>query len=363
MDSTPLDKIEEAKQVIEKCKTESGFHASTQLYPELWVRDLVFSEDVLLRLGYQDTIRRHFEAFLKAQRENGRIPTVITTPFRRIFNQEFHFWISDGEILFLTGVMKYIEHTGDLGFSELHGERIRLCRDFIGGRLNRLGLIQGMDWRDALTNYRNKFLLANQVLLVQMYDLLREEGKSDELRKTIRDVFYSDEHGFYADSVWWNKESLERDFRFDCFGNSLAILNEVGSKASEDRIVKLLEGAKTQFGYRNIFPPYKVERFIFKEPLKNMNAFLRNGAVLRNRPNNYQNSTIWPFVESKIAKAYLKLGLTDKARETLNMLLGREGLNEWYSPVNGEPRGSREQLWSASAILEVRDALSSRNDS
>jgi len=89
-----------------------------------------------------------------------------------------------------------------------------------------------------------------------------------------------------------------------------------------------------------------------------MKAFFRNGAIFRNRPYNYQNSAIWPFVESRIVQAFSKLDLSDRAASTFETMATRTGCNEWYSPQTGKPKGSREQLLSAASLLDARNVLS-----
>lgn len=355
-----LDKIEEANATIEKCKMENGFHASIQSYPEFWMRDFVFSEEALLRLGYADTVRRQFEKFLRKQRPNGQIPTLITSPWRAIFNQSFHFWTSDGELLFLIGARRYSEATGDSDFLEKNAPRFERCLSFVRGRLNRLGFIPGMDWRDAMIHYRGKCLLANQILLVGMYQSLRMDREARELREKINGVFLSPEQKFYADCVWWEGEDLKKDFlHFDCFGNSLAILDGVAPDSAAKEIAGLFAGARSEFGYRNIFPPLETERYASVQSIPNINAFVRTGAIFRNAPHTYQNSTIWPFVEARVIHALVKLGFSEEAARIYNVALHRKGVNEWYDPLTGEPRGSKGQLWTAASILEAKEALSS----
>src|SRR5215472_17411081 len=114
----------EAIKVIEGCATPVGFHASTQAYPELWMRDLSFSTEVLLELGYSELIRRHLEEFLKMQRPDGHLPTVVNSRVRRVMNQSFHFWTSDTEIHFVLVALKYSNFTGDSTFLKEHQEGI-----------------------------------------------------------------------------------------------------------------------------------------------------------------------------------------------------------------------------------------------
>jgi GH15 family glucan-1,4-alpha-glucosidase len=82
-----LEKEDKAKKVIEGCRRTNGFFASTQRYHELWLRDLVYSEDVLLKLGYQIEIKNHFYEFIKLQHRNGQLPTVIDLRIGKLIRQ------------------------------------------------------------------------------------------------------------------------------------------------------------------------------------------------------------------------------------------------------------------------------------
>ena len=347
-------RVDEARGVVATCKTEKGFRASTSLYPELWMRDLVFSEDVLLSLGYADTVRRHLEEFLRRQRDNGNLPTVITSPLRRVLNQSFHFWTSDTEVLCLIGICKYAKQSGDSGFLKEHSLEIDRCLGFIRGRLDGLGLLPGMDWRDAVPNYQGEDLLANQVLLAEAYGLMGRSADSEELKRMIAKSFLLSDRGYYADSI--GKDGM-KSTRLDCLGNSLAVTHDVPGRDQTTSLTEALKVCKTERGYKNISPPHMVRRLGALASFSGVNAFLRNGAIFRNRPHNYQNSAIWPFVEARIVRALLKIGLVEEAKELARLMLNRKGFYEWYSPFTGEPRGSSGQLWTAAAVLEVAETF------
>ena len=57
---TFLEKEQQARAVIDACRTETGFVASTQSYRQLWLRDLVYSEDALLRFWVRSGCRESF---------------------------------------------------------------------------------------------------------------------------------------------------------------------------------------------------------------------------------------------------------------------------------------------------------------
>jgi glycogen debranching enzyme len=342
----------QATKVIEACRTVRGFHASTHLYPEFWVRDLVYSEEVLVRLGYIREVKAHFEEFLNRQRPNGQIPNVITSRQRGLFNQAFHFWTADNEILFLIGLRNLSLLAKDPTLLTLHKDKIERCLGFIRKRTNNLGLISGLDWRDAIPNYQGKLLLANQLLLLHLYRVMGFDAWAETLHEKIVEVFYSDKLGFFVDFVLPDGRPPAGVQRFDSLGNALAILLEVYPNVTGPT-AGIFEKVRSEYGYRNLSPPYKIQRIRPAFSTKGANAFVRNGAIFRNRPNNYQNSAIWPFVEARIVRALAKAGGTDDAKELAQRMASRSHFNEWYSPEDGTPRGSRGQLWTAAAILQT----------
>ena len=344
-------KLAEAKAVISGCRTEGGFHASTKLYPELWIRDLVYSEEVLLKLGYGETVKKHFESFLEKQRSNGNLPTVITSFWRRSLNQTFHFWTCDTEILFVIGAFDYANQTGDVDFIRSNQERIDRCVNFVNGGLNKLGLIPGGDWRDAIMNLDRMFLLTNQVQLANMYERLGHKEKSEALKETIREVFSLPDQSF-ADSVRWDDGVLQKDTHFDCLGSSLGILNGTIPPNDYPGQGGKFQVAYTGFGHRNVVPVYKENRARAFRSVRSLNAFVRNGAVFTNRRDAYQNSAIWPFVEARIVAALRKMGMNSEAQKASDRMLSRNGMYEWYGPVDGVGHGSDGQLWTAAAIVE-----------
>jgi len=351
--------LERARVVVEACVTEEGFNASTGAYRELWLRDLVYSEEPLLGLGYGQTVRRHLETFLRHQLKGGQLPTVVSKGWRRIFNQRFHSWTADTEILFLIGAANYTKLTGDSDFLGANHERLDRCLEVVERKLNHLGLIPGADWRDAVVNHQGRFLLSNQALLVDMYDALGRRENSDNLKETIRDVFDLSGFGYLADCAWWEGRALRLEPRLDCMGNSLSILNGVLSGKAAVEAARRFEAARTAHGYRNLAPPISIQRSHAFSSVRSVNSFVRNGAVFRNRRDHYQNSAIWPLVEGKIVAAFRKLALEKEARELSVMMMQREGFHEWYSPVTGQPGGSSGQLWTAAAVID--QALAAEN--
>ena len=346
-----LEKEEEAKKVIEGCKRANGFYASSQRYHALWLRDLVYSEDVLFKLGYVRDVENHLSEFMKLQRRNGQMPTTIDFSFSKLLPQRYQSCPSDTEILFVIGMRKHAEFAGNQFFKE-NEDAVKLCINFIENRLDEHQLIPGMDWRDAMPNYRGKCLLANQMLLADMYDLLGNLTGANLVKDNVNKFFYSKNLCCYADTVHWEDGELELDDNFDGLGNALAILNGTASQKVSEGILKRFDTAKTPFGYRNITPNYEFNRAKLLVTWY-LTCGVANGTFLRNRPGMYQNSAIWPFVEIRVIDALRKLQETGEAEAATKLMIERKGFNEFYDPTTGAPRGSEGQLWTAAAVISA----------
>ena len=354
---TVFDKEEKAREVIEACRTEHGFNASTQHYHQLWLRDLVFSEDALLRLGYYKDVENHLSEFIKFQRSSGQMPTVIDYSASKFIRQMYQRCPSDTEILFVIGMHKYAATEGNKFFEE-NEEALKSCVTFLESKLDAHRLIPGMDWRDAMPVYIGKCLLANQMLLADMYELLGNSAASNLIKENVNKLFYLEDLGWYADAIRWDGSELKQDHNFDSFGNALAILNGTASEKVAEDILTGFDVAKTAFGYRNITPYYEFSR---EKALATWYRTCRVpfGVFLRNRPGKYQNSAIWPFIEIRMIDALRKLQAASEAKAATSMVIEHKGFNEFYDPTTGAPDGSEGQLWTATAVLSAINQCSS----
>ena len=346
-----LEKEKKAREVIEACRTENGFNASTQLYHQLWLRDLVYSEDVLLRLGFYKDVENHLTEFVRLQRSSGQMPTVIDFSVSKLIRQRYQRCSSDAEILFVIGIQKYAAVVGNK-FLVDNKEAVKRCVTFLESKLDENGLIPGMDWRDAMPVYIGKCLLANQMLLTDMYELLGNTSAANSIKGNVNKLFYLGDLGWYADAIHLEGGELKQDRHFDSFGNALAVLNETAPEKTSEGLFRGFDVAKTPFGYRNIVPYYEFDR---EKALATWYRTCRVpfGVFLRNRPNKYQNSAIWPFVEVRVIAALKKLQASSVAQAASSRVIERKGFNEFYDPSTGAPEGSDGQLWTATATLSA----------
>lgn len=141
----------------------------------------------------------------------------------------------------------------------------------------------------------------------------------------------------------------------DVFGNVLAILCGLAGDARGHEIVQALLAAKAS-------DPYPIR--VVTEPIDaqhpHWRAYMaRHG---QNRPHQYHNGGIWPFVGGFWVIALAQLGLTDLARAELAKLAHVNSLNdwrftEWFHGKTLEPMGMAGQSWNAAAFLLARQAV------
>ena len=307
----------------------------------------------MLRFGYGKDVENHLSEFIKFQRPSGQIPTVIDYGFQKLDRQRYQRCPSDTEILFIIGMHKYASN-GGLEFLEDNKQAVKRCVAFLESKLDVRHLIAGMDWRDSMPVYIGKYLLANQMLLADMYELLGDSAMVGLVKKSVNELFFLRNHGWYADAIYWDGAELRQDHHFDSLGNALAILNGTASEQVSLGICRGFAAAKTPFGYRNITPYYEINR---EEAMLTWYRACRVafGVFLRNRPGKYQNSAIWPFVESVVVESLRKVGFNSEVKDATKLMTDREGFNEFYDPSTGAPNGSEGQLWTAAAVLSAID--------
>jgi hypothetical protein len=147
--------------------------------------------------------------------------------------------------------------------------------------------------------------------------------------------------------------------RFDLLGNSLAILNGIASPSRAERMVSWIEAETRglqQSGNLAVDLPPCLFPFIQPEDPDWMPRYEQY-----NRPGEYHNGGVWPFVGGFYVAACVAVGRTRLAAERLAALTRlvspsheRElewGFNEWVTAQTGQPSGRDWQTWSAAMYL------------
>jgi hypothetical protein len=179
--------------------------------------------------------------------------------------------------------------------------------------------------------------------------------KGDRQNRHIHEGLVLPHKPYYA--LWSYK--VYRSERFDLLGNSLAILTGIASATRAKAIVSWVEaecksmrknGDLTVNLPPNFFPYTKPE-----DP-----DWLARYAKY-NRPGEYHNGGVWPFVCGFYVAALVAAGKYQLATRKLSALTelvrpAKEadvefGFNEWFKAQDGSPRGEDWQSWSAAMYL------------
>ena len=344
-------KAQNASSAIAKCATPQGFFAGSD-YKQYWTRDVGYSVEVLIKHGYAGTVAVHLEDLLKHQQPTGAIPTEIHTLRGLIQGLEPHIWMrnfeyrglrflkdrkdlssdfhgseADSFLIFLVTAKTYESMTGKDTFSTTYKDQIAKLIKYVESLKDPSGLIPGSAWFDAMINYHGKFTLNNQVWLYKMY---KAYGMQEQARMTqgLLEMFWDAQRGYYVD--------YKGGDHFDTLSNAMLLNEGVVPPDRAKSVLDNLSKSFTKFGYVNLYPTY-------------------DPGLCSERVHEYQNSTIWPFIELRVAQAFARFGQPEKAAQIKALMEARQGVNEWYSPVDGHPDGSKNQLWTASAYLGVSD--------
>ena len=147
--------------------------------------------------------------------------------------------------------------------------------------------------------------------------------------------------------------------RFDLLGNSMAILSGVATRKRANAIVDWIESSCSAMRDEGLLsldlPP---NLFPFIQPT---DADWRDRYATFNRPGEYHNGGIWPFVCGVYIAALVAAGRQDLAEKKLVAFTAlvrrsknpdlRFGFNEWIRAQDGIVRGEDWQTWSAAMYL------------
>jgi Alkaline and neutral invertase len=229
---------------------------------------------------------------------------------------------------------------------------------------------EASDWADIMP--RSGFVLYTNALwyrVKSLYGLARQE----ETKHHFNHLF----HPYRADLPEYRRGRLLRhyavrsqrknalylsfvNFSFagtegDVFGNLLAILCGLASDARAHEIVRALRAAA-------VADPYPIRVVI--DPVLPGQALWRAYMARhqQNRPHQYHNGGIWPFVGGFWVLLANRLGMRELARRELVKLAQANALGDWRFTewLHGRtllPMGMPGQAWNAATFLLARRAL------
>ncbi len=156
--------------------------------------------------------------------------------------------INDYSMYLIIGAYEYYFATGDKQFIEIYYSRLKALYDFLEGRLNAEGYMEGLpgdwvfiDWSDM---DKGGALCAEQILLWQcrramaeLSELVGQNGdgyrrSADKLQRAIMRDYWREERGGFVDSYTTGKENITRH------ANIFAIMYDFVSQKRARKIVK-----------------------------------------------------------------------------------------------------------------------------
>jgi hypothetical protein len=364
------EEIEEAKKAALEVllhNAQGPYHGLPRTagwgYPEPYTRDLMFSILGIAVSGNQkllESIRRVLETLAKNQTERGHIPSLVHDKDDR--------GSSDTTPLFLLGVGIFRKVSGELDFLKEAVEKALVWMEYQSPSDRYLVAQQPTsDWRDEqwVIGYG---LFVNTLV----YSYLRILGMHDRADKVghemsrftitggtihhhVHEGLVVKHKPYYA--LWSYK--IHSSERFDLLGNSLAILSGIASPSRADDMISWIEeecAGMRERGELAVNLPPNFFPFIKPEDPDWLPRY-----ELFNKPGDYHNGGIWPFICGFYVAALVAAKKYTLAREklvalTLCIELSNTGnvvfgFNEWIKAQDGKPMGQDWQTWSAALYL------------
>jgi hypothetical protein len=370
MNTSGQQEIEEAKKAAIEVLLHNAhgpFHGLPRTagwgYPEPYTRDLmlsIFGVAVSENKKLLESIRKVLETLAKNQTKHGHIPSLVHDREDR--------GSSDSTPLFLLGIGIFRKVTGEKVFLKDAVEKALNWMEYQSPSDRYLVAQQPTsDWRDEqwVPGYG---LFVNTLV----YSYLRLLGKNDRadrmqsdmkrftitggtLHRHVHEGLLVKHKPYYA--LWSYK--VHSSERFDLLGNSLAILSGIASPSRAEQMISWVEeecesminkGELAVDMPPNFFPYIKPE-----------DPDWHPRYALYNRPGEYHNGGIWPFVCGFYVAALVAAKKYVLAREKLVSLThiikisssGKLdfGFNEWIKAQDGKPMGQDWQTWSAALYL------------
>lgn len=334
-------------------------------YPEPYTRDWMISAPGILVSGNEeliDRLRAILEMLARTQSPLGQIPSLAHDPTGR--------GASDTTPLWLLGLALFRKVTGEQGFLVDAADKALTWMDYRSPEDRVIvGQLPTSDWRDE--QWVIGYGLYVNTIVYSYLRLFGMDEKAELLRQlmhrfavraeeTSRHVHQALRPGpgkkpYYA---LWTYKVLSSE-RFDLLGNSLAILTGIAPPVRARAIVAWVEhecGALRRRGELVLDLPPNL--FPYIQPT---DPDWQERYAQFNRPGEYHNGGVWPFVCGFYVAAIVAAGGHRLARARLADLTelvrpAREhpvafGFNEWLSPRDGRPAGQDWQTWSAAMYL------------
>ncbi|MFC1569705.1 glycoside hydrolase 100 family protein [bacterium] len=332
-------------------------------YPEPYTRDLMIASLGILASGNDlliASLKNVLQTLAGNQSQHGHIPSLIHDPEDR--------GASDTTPLFLLALGLYRKVTGETDFLQGAAGKALVWMDYQSPDDRVLvGQLPTSDWRDEqwVTGYG---LFVNTVVFayLPMYGQFEKAKKLHDLmgrfvvrgeaqHKHVHEGLVLPHLPYYAMSSY----KMYRSNRFDLLGNSLAMLTGLTAPSRADALISWIENEnkamRIQGDLKVDLPP------VLFPYIQQTDPDWRPRYDKYNRPGEYHNGGVWPYVCGFYVAALVKSGHMKLAKKRfialtrLNCLSSNPeidfGFNEWIKAQTGKPVGQDWQTWSAAMYL------------
>ena len=332
-------------------------------YPEPYTRDLMISSLGVLISGNEKllkSLRRTLETLARNQSRLGHIPSLAHDPEDR--------GASDCTPLFLMAVCIFRRVTGEGDFLEDAVQKAMRWMEYQSPTARvAVAQLPTSDWRDEqwVVGYG---LYVNTIVytylrLFGQYERAAElqeamdrfTVKGEMQQRHVHEGLVLRNKPYYA--MWSYK--VYKSERFDLLGNSLAILTGIASPSRARRLTSWIETECEALRKNNELAVKLPPNFFPYVKPEDPDWIARYERY--NRPGEYHNGGVWPFVCGFYVAALVaakKYALAEKKLMALTELVrpARQakvefGFNEWLRAQDGKPGGEDWQSWSAAMYL------------
>ena len=375
-----------AVALLHKVSTNNGFLASAENisnYQRVWSRDGVIcglaalaSADEKLIATFKSTL----ETLANNQHEIGTIPSNILLTEEE--NEVSYGGLAgrvDAVTWFIIGICQYAYHQKKPEFVQKYQNHIEKALQLLNAwEFNNKHLLYvplSGNWADEYIT--DGYVLYDQLLRIWALKSYNYFAKSEMISQKIQDIFQQVEANFlpnsesekYHDRAY--NEVIFQDYlpcsfspsgyktQFDAFANALAVLLDVGNKATQTKILNHATkvASETKLGLVPAFwPP------VFQED-EHWNLLKNNCKYeFRNFPYEFHNGGSWAMVNGFVGLAFLSNNQTIEATtllEKINTANAIAGFS-FYENFNTQtqvPNGVAYCAWSAAASVLLEQSL------
>ncbi|MBK5210073.1 MAG: amylo-alpha-1,6-glucosidase [Flavobacteriaceae bacterium] len=380
METVNWEKIEVAKKAALEVLMHNSHGPYNDLprtagwgYPEPYTRDLMFS---VLGIAVSNnkkllaSIRRVLKTLAQNQTKHGHIPSLVHDNGNR--------GASDTTPLFLLGVGIYRKVTGNPDFLQEAVKKAMIWMEYqCPLDLYLVAQQPTSDWRDE--QWVLGYGLYVNTIVYSYLRLLGQNERADMMFTEIRNFTNSGtsepdplREGFMLKQkpyfAFWSYKIYSSD-RFDLLGNSIAVLSGLVSVSEAEKMILWVEDECEVMKKRgelavnlppNFFPFIKPE-----------DSDWRLRYEIYNKPGEYHNGGIWPFicgfyVAALVAAKKYKLAEKKLIELTQMMKISKDkslefGFNEWFKAQDGKAMGNDWQTWSAALYIYAAKCVEKRS--